>query len=1102
MAGVGVWQWYPETNRVHWSEQVERLWGFPRGTFPETFAAVSERIHPADRAAWEANIRICIENGAEHDACFRVCRPDGAVLWIQARGDAERDADGRVTHLLGVVMDVTAQKCAEEQLKASERRLKEAERVAGIGNWELDIANDRLIWSDQVFRIFELDPSDVQPTYEGFLAAVHPDDRAAVDAAYQQSLRTREQYSSEHRVLLHDGREKWVHERCATSFDAAGRPLRSLGTVQDITDRKLAELAQSRLRRLYITLSEVNQAVVRSTDAGELFQRVCDVAVEYGGFRLAWIGTAVDGGFDDVAAAAGDVGYLSPQTIGAWPPSSALVSAVCRSGKAQVCASTARDTAGDPWAQRARERGLTAIAALPVRRCDVLAGVFCVYADEPDAFFEEEMCLLKEIAADISFALDQMAQAAELRCSEAKYRLLVENQNDLVVKVDNEGRFEFVSPSYCRVFGKTEAELIGCHFMPMVHERDRLDTARAMEALLQPPYTAYIEQRALTVAGWRWLGWSDTAIHDASGKMTGIVAVGRDITKRKLAEAALAESEIRFRELVDNMSEGVAVCVAVDDGADFIFRDVNRRALEISGGLPRADVVGHPMRQIFVGAEALGLFQAIQQVWRRGEPMQIPASHYVDARIDLWLEIYLYRLPSGDVVLIFQDVTARKQAEDRIHELAFYDPLTGLANRRLLRERVAHAMDAGIRHKRFGAVLMLDMDHFKTLNDTRGHDAGDALLAQVARRLEASVRKSDTVGRPGGDEFVVLLEALSPDRTLAVHEADRIAEKLQASLRESYSLDAVQGFRATCSIGVTLFRGVEHSAEDVLKQADLALYEAKRAGRNTVRFFNAEMQRVVEAHAEMESALHRALDQDELRLYFQPQLRADGSLFGLEALLRWLPEGRDSIPPGRFIPLAEETGLILPIGHWVLRAACSQLAIWQQEMGLERLKLSVNVSAKQFLQPRFVDEVIDVLETSGARADGLCLELTESVVLEDLEEVVARIRRLRSRGVRFSLDDFGTGYSSLSYLKRLPLDELKIDTSFVQDIATDPSDAAIVRTILAMGQSMRIDVIAEGVETSAQLAFLRDNGCDLFQGYLFARPMGLNELTAWIGDLC
>ena len=1098
LAGVGIWEWWPATNRVRWTEQVERLWGFAAGSFPETLDAVFAGIHPDDRAAWQANVTACVAGDAEHDISFRVCHPDGNVRWIQARGDAERDADGRVRRLLGVVIDITDQKQIEAQLRASEARLNEAEQIAGLGSWELDHADGHLLWSPQVYRIFERDPAQTAPGYEDFLACVHPDDREAVDRAYQRSLRSGDSYSIEHRVLLPDGREKWVHERWVNRFDAKGRPLRSVGTVQDITGRKLASLGEARLRRLYQTLTACNQAVARIADSAALFDEVCRVAVEQAGLRLAWIATVADGSYSGVAAAAGAVEDLDPLWRGGSTP--VLVQAVCGSGEARINTAAGTDPAiaSDPWLRHARARGHGTVAALPLHCGGVLVGVFCVHTARGEDIGDEDLDLLREMAADISCALDKQAQAAELRESEAKYRLLVENQTDLVVKVDTAGRFEFVSPSYCRTFGKDESDLIGRQFMPLVHEDDRDATAAAMATLLRPPYAVYLEQRALTVDGWRWLGWSDTAIRDSGGRVTGVVGVGRDVTARKEAEAALADSELRFRELVDNLSEGVLVFQAADNGGDFLVTDINRRALEIIGRVGRDDAIGHSLRMLLPGADAFGLYRVIGDVRQHGQPRHMEAGHYTDKHRDLWLEVYVYQLPRGDLVAIVQDVTERKRAEDHIHELAFYDPLTGLANRRLLSDRLGHAIAASCRHGRYGAVLMLDLDHFKTLNDSRGHAAGDALLAQVAGRLAASVRRADTVGRPGGDEFMVLLESLSGQRALAVREADRIAEEIRLLLQQSYDLDAPAGVRITSSIGVALFGGNGTSVEEVIKQADLALYEAKRAGRNTVRFFNAEMQQSVDAYAALETALSDALDGDELMLYYQPQVAADGRVTGLEALLRWLPRDGVPISPNRFIPLADETGLILPIGRWVLDTACAQLAVWQAGERWRHLTLSVNVSARQFLQARFADDLAGILAAHDVSPQGLCLELTEGILREDLDAVLARTRALKRLGVRLSLDDFGTGFSSLALLKRLPLDEMKIDTSFVRDIPADADDAAIVRTILAMGRSLQVRVIAEGVENEPQLRFLGEHGCTGFQGHLFAKPMPVDEVTAWM----
>jgi diguanylate cyclase (GGDEF)-like protein len=441
-----------------------------------------------------------------------------------------------------------------------------------------------------------------------------------------------------------------------------------------------------------------------------------------------------------------------------------------------------------------------------------------------------------------------------------------------------------------------------------------------------------------------------------------------------------------------------------------------------------------------------------------------------------------------------RDISARKAAEARIHHLAYFDSLTSLPNRRLLLDRLGQALIASDRNQEYGAVLMLDLDHFKTLNDTRGHDVGDRLLIEVARRLEAGVRQVDTVARLGGDEYVVTLEGLGRDERAAATQAEAVAEKIRLELNAPYVLDGLeQEYHSTPSIGLTLFRGLDTPVEGLLKQADVALYQAKGAGRDTVRFFNPAMQAAVESRAALETALRHAIERDELRLYYQPQVDREGRVIGAEALLRWSRPDHGLVSPAHFIPLAEETGLILPIGQWVLDTACAQLRDWRADPRARTLRLAINVSGRQFHQPDFVARVAESIRRHDIDPALLKLELTESVVLENVEEVIARMRALRELGVGFSMDDFGTGYSSLSYLKRLPLDQLKIDQSFVRDLSVDPGDAAIVRAILAMSDSLGLRVVAEGVETPEQHEFLRRHGCAAFQGYLFGRPEPIGE---------
>lgn len=443
----------------------------------------------------------------------------------------------------------------------------------------------------------------------------------------------------------------------------------------------------------------------------------------------------------------------------------------------------------------------------------------------------------------------------------------------------------------------------------------------------------------------------------------------------------------------------------------------------------------------------------------------------------------------------FNDITSSKAASEEIKNLAFYDPLTHLPNRRLLLDRLNYALGVSARSSERGALLFIDLDHFKTLNDTLGHEVADLLLVEVAARLTASIRESDTAARLGGDEFIVLIECLSVQGIEAEAQTKDIAEKILTSLNQPYKLDRHK-YRNTASIGAILFNGQEQGSEELLKQAGIAMYQSKADGRSTLRFFAQKMQEAIDIRVDMEQELRKAIEQHQFQLYYQIQVDCTGQAVGAEALIRWQHPERGMISPFNFIPLAEDTGLILPIGIWVLDTACAQLRVWQQNTLTQELILAVNVSAKQFFQVDFVEQVNATLKRHDINPERLKLELTESVFADNIDDIIIKMNVLRKIGVHFSLDDFGTGYSSLQYLKMLPFNQLKIDQSFVRGIATNPSDRAIVSTIITLAHSLNIRVVAEGVETDEQHQFLLDSGCTSYQGYLFSKPLPLEEFEA------
>ncbi len=592
-----------------------------------------------------------------------------------------------------------------------------------------------------------------------------------------------------------------------------------------------------------------------------------------------------------------------------------------------------------------------------------------------------------------------------------------------------------------------------------------------------------------------WGALSGRAV-DPKHPQEGSIWIYADISELKRAEADLRISASAFES-----QEGMLIT-----DANCLILRVNRAFTEITG-YSAEEAVGQTPNILSSGRHDAdfytGLWSTIErtgawqgEIWdRRKNGEEYP----------LWLAITAVRNSEGEItnyVGSHFDITERKRADERIKELAFYDPLTGLPNRRLLLDRLQHVLVSRLRSERFCALLFVDLDNFKTLNDTLGHDFGDELLKQVAQRMVRCVREGDTVARLGGDEFVVMLDDLSNNAEEAANQAEIVGEKIILTLNENYLLFGGTEYRSTPSIGVTLFVGNDCSLDELLKRADLAMYQAKAAGRNTLRFFDPEMQTIVLRRAALEADLSEALEKGQFVLYYQAQVIGTGPPIGAEALLRWHHPERGMVSPGDFIPLAEETGHILPLGHWVLLTACTQLASWAHQPDMAHLTIAVNVSVRQFRQPTFVEEVLAVLSDTGADPCRLKLELTESMLVTDVEDVIAKMSALKALGVGFSLDDFGTGYSSLSYLKRLPLDQLKIDQSFVREILTDTNDAAIAKMVIALAESMGLSVIAEGVEMDVQRDFLARHGCHAYQGYLFSRPLPLTDFESLTSPVC
>lgn len=660
-------------------------------------------------------------------------------------------------------------------------------------------------------------------------------------------------------------------------------------------------------------------------------------------------------------------------------------------------------------------------------------------------------------------------------------------------KGDARGRFVFASDAVQRIFGVSpeQARESADAVFARVHEHDRVDVLYALQRSTQHGQTWAQEFRVRAPDGRPRVVYGRAVTYlEASGHTVAYGSIS-DVTEHRAAQEQLRESEARFRALTELSSD-----LYWEQDTEFRFVRIHGELVPVWG----QSSLGKTLWDVGVLNMDESAWDAHRTALRLHRPFRELELESLDAKGQVyWISI------SGAPIVdsmgqfrgyrgIGRNITERKYAEAQIERLAFFDVLTGLPNRRLLLDRLHKALASSQRDKTPGALLFIDLDNFKDLNDTQGHDVGDLLLQQVAQRLLACVRETDTVARLGGDEFVVMLQNLDAAREQASVQVEQVGKKILAVLNQPYVLGGVD-HHSTPSLGVALFEGDEQTMDELLKQADLAMYEAKAAGRNTIRFFDPTMQALVAKRTALEVDLRYGLSRYELVLYYQPVVDVDGRMMGVEALVRWRHPRRGLVSPAEFIPVAEQTGLILPLGQWVLETACQQLAAWATQGARAALTMAVNVSARQFKQPDFVQQVLGLLRKTGANPARLKLELTESLLLSDTQDAIRKMTELQAAGVGFSLDDFGTGYSSLSYLKLLPLQQLKIDQSFVRDVLSDPNDAAIARTILALGQSLGFQVVAEGVETVGQHEFLLLNGCTLFQGYLFGRPVPVDSLV-------
>jgi diguanylate cyclase (GGDEF)-like protein/PAS domain S-box-containing protein len=962
-------------------------------------------------------------------------------------------------------------------------------------------------------------------------------------------------FESHHRTR--DGRILPV-EISANHFEF-GQEHFDLALVRDISTRKQAEAESQRNLRFFRSLDRINRTIKETEDLEQVMNAVLDDVLDIFGCDRAFLLYPCDPHAEGWSI---PFERTRPEYPGALELGQSLIRNAETARTIELLLAAPGPVEFGPGTdhplptETAKQFGFRSYMSIALHPALGKAWEFgihqCAYARQ---WTGEDKRLFEEISHRLRDGLNGLLAHRELREREQQFRTLAENSPDVIIRYDLEGRRLYVNPEFERVNHLTAAEAVGRTPAELSTKLKPLAESftEQLQAVLASGHAQTIDLSITQDDGSQsWWLVRIVPEFNAAGRVTTGLTIWTDISARKIAEQAQHRLNRELRAITDCNQ---ALIRAVDEQSllDEICRIVCQEAGYRMAWVGYLDAGPGRLRPVARAGDNDGYVEEALSILAASGRDDVPpvlalrtgtitgvADFATDPRFLPWREAALKRgyrstlsLPlkhAGDVFALLTIYSSEAgaftpeegrllgeladdlafgiaalrtriqhaEAEKRIEHLAFYDLLTGLPNRRLFMDRLQQAMADSARTGRRGALLYIDLDNFKIVNDTCGHDVGDQLLIQVAERLRGCLRDGDTVSRLGGDEFVAMLKDLDADAPDAAASAHVVADKIIAALNQPHAI-AGRLHHCTPSIGATLFLDNQESVDELLKQADIAMYQAKAAGRNTLRFFDPEMQAAVTAHAAMEVDLRRAVAERQFVLHYQPQVDAGGAVLGAEALLRWQHPHRGTVSPGEFIPVAEETGLIVTIGAWVLGEACATLAGWSREPRTQHLQLAVNVSARQFRQTDFVDTVCAAIERSGAPPGRLKLELTESLVLDDVEDTIEKMGALATLGVGFSMDDFGTGFSSLAYLTRLPLDQLKIDQSFVRRLPDNPTDAVVARSIINLATSLGLTVIAEGVETEAQRHFLALHGCPVYQGYLFSRALPMPEFLALPG---
>ncbi len=1047
------------------SEVMDEIFGIDKN-YPHTLQGWTALIHPHDRDMMAAYFQNeVVGQRKDFDKEYRIVRiSDHVERWVHGTGGLEFDAQSQPLKMHGIIKDITDRKLAEMQLRESEASYRSTFEQAAVGIVHATFEGVILHYNARFAAPLGYTAGELNGVNVREITA--PEDRALSLEAMQRILGgVTVTESMEKRYLRKDASQVWVKMTLSLQRDAEGRALRFIAIVEDINDRKIAEQRLANAMEA-LRLSETHyRTVFQTTPDAVVIARVADGAIIDANRAF----------LDSSRFKRSEVIGRNSLDLGIWVDPAdrqTLHDALFRTGECR-----------DLNVRSRRKNGEIFWMSLSASLIEI-GGVQCT------------ITFAKDIT-EAKVAEERLAEASKaLRASEQRYRTVFLMNSDAVdICHLEDGRFIDVNDAFVACTGFKRDQVIGRTALELGIWANPGDRNQLLEIIRRDGSCRNLEVQYHTNDGsLRW-GLLTVSAIELDG-VPCILSVTRDITEAKAAEERLAAAQEALRASEERYRATFQLsidAININRLSDGVFVDVNEAFLQFVG-FEREEVIGRTSQELNFWVDP-GVRQQMVETLKRGESCRDLEARFRRKNGEIvWGQASESILEIDGIPCILsvtRNISAAKAAEEQIRDLAFYDPLTHMPNRRLLMERLRQSLVASSRTNRKRALLFVDLDNFKTLNDTLGHQTGDLLLQEVGVRLAACIRESDTVARLGGDEFVVMLEDLSDNPEEAATQAELVAEKILAAVDLPFWLSGRECL-STSSIGITVFGDKRESTDEVLQQADIAMYQAKAAGRNTMRFFAPALQAAVNARAALEEDIRQGIKFGQFELYYQPQLGTIG-LVGAEALIRWNHPRRGLLLPGEFIHLSEETGLIMPLGDWVLENAFAQVAAWAGRPETSHISLAINISARQFRQTGFVDKVLVAIDRTGANPQNIKLELTESMLVENIEDVIAKMTALKSHGLKFSLDDFGTGYSSLSYLKRLPLDQLKIDSSFVRDILADVGSRAIAQSVISLGHALGLSVIAECVETEEQRDLLSSIGCHAFQGFLFSRALPLDD---------